>query len=124
MGNLDKVPSVISYSNPGPKQEQQWGRSLGPNAITMVHTKLELDVHNVLEELDLIIQSLDGMDNLNFMHIKTSGNSPAYTYKTPEEIVTDYMTKVFQHLEDDVAKFSMEFREQTPTDLVITVPTV
>jgi len=31
---------------------------------------------------------------------------------------------VFQHLEDDVAKFSMEFREQTPTDLVITVPTV
>ena len=32
----------------------------------MVYTKLELDVHDVLEELDLILQSLGGMKNLPF----------------------------------------------------------
>lgn len=44
MGNHDKIPSVISYSPSSHVGEQQWGASLSPDAVTMVHTKLELDV--------------------------------------------------------------------------------
>src|SRR4051794_30902429 len=67
MTNLHKVPSVISYSPSSPKHELQWGASLSPEATTMINTKLELDLlDNKSEELELIIQALDGMDNLNF----------------------------------------------------------
>src|SRR4051812_8621560 len=36
MGNLDKVPSVISYSPSSGAQERQWGASLSPEAVAMV----------------------------------------------------------------------------------------
>jgi hypothetical protein len=77
MDNHNKVPSVISHSEPSEAKEQQWGSSPSPYAITMVHTKLELDVHDVSEELNLILQSFDGMKNLHFQHIKASGGLPA-----------------------------------------------
>jgi len=124
MDNHDKVPSVISYSEPTEAKEQQWGSSLSPDAITMVHTKLELDVHDVSEELDLILQSLDGMRNLHFQHIKASGGLPAYTEKSAEEIVADYLAKVFTYLEKSVENFTKVLRDRISTDIVVTVPTV
>ncbi|KAF2201018.1 actin-like ATPase domain-containing protein [Delitschia confertaspora ATCC 74209] len=123
MDNHDKVPSVISYSPPTIEGEQQWGSSLSPDAVTMVHTKLELDVNSVSEELDFIMQSLDGMRNLNFQHIRASGNLAAYTHKTPEDVVTDYLTNVFEYLERVVDNFSQALREQITTDIVVTIPT-
>lgn len=107
--------------------EQQWGSSLSPKAVAMVHTKLELGIQDVLGELDMTIQVLDGMKNLNFkeMMAATTGHGlPAYSQKSPEEIVTDYLTKVFMRLDEVVNEFTDAFRRHTTTDLVVTVPTV
>ncbi|CAI6331925.1 unnamed protein product [Periconia digitata] len=126
MDNLEKVPSVISYSAPTIAMEQQWGSSLSPNATAMVHTKLELDPSSLSDEMDLVLQSLDGMKNLNFRHIKGAigfNGVPAYTYKSPEEIVTDYLAKVFQYLLKVVEGFSYELRSTISTDIVVTIPT-
>lgn len=126
MTNLAKVPSVISYSPPSAAREQQWGKSLSPNAVSMVHTKLELDVGDVAGELDLILQVLDGMKDLDFGRIMDGQQDdiPAYSYKSPEQIVGDYLTKVFQYIDREADKFSRAVRERLPTDIVVTVPSV
>lgn len=125
MGNHDKIPSVISYSPTSRAGEQQWGASISPDAVTMVNTKLELDVQdNKSDELDLILQVLDGMNNLNFDHVAAAKGYPDYTWKVPEDIVTDYLTKVFQYLDEAVAHFGAELRAKIPVDIVLTVPVV
>lgn len=126
MLNQWKVPSIISYSPPSDAMEQQWGSNLSPNAVAMVHTKLELGLQDVLGELDLTIQVLDGMKNLSFDDMMTSVDDrgrPAYSHKSPEEIVTDYLTKVFKRFDEAVGEFTDAFRRNTATDLVVTVPT-
>lgn len=126
MDNHDKVPSVISYSRPSEKGEQQWGSSLSQDAVAMVHTKLELEIQDVLGELDMTLQVLDGMNNLNFdidFMGRGSQDLPPYSHKSPEEIVTDYLTRVFQWLEQEVEKFDTVMRKHTATDIVVTVPT-
>jgi hypothetical protein len=75
----------------------------------------------------MTLQVLDGMLNLNFKEIlmtRSSQDVPAYSHKNPEEIVTDYLGKVFQYLEQEVGKFGPVARKHTITDLVVTVPTV
>jgi molecular chaperone DnaK (HSP70) len=124
MGILDKIPSVYSYSPSTAKGEQQWGLSISEDAIAMVNTKLELDLHDVPEELDIVLHALDGMKNLHFQHIKAAGGLPAFTWKGPEDIITDYLRKVFAYLLQAVAQFSEEFRAQAPVDIVVTVPPV
>ncbi|KAF2188028.1 actin-like ATPase domain-containing protein [Zopfia rhizophila CBS 207.26] len=123
MGNHDKIPSAISYSKPSEAMEQQWGSSLSPGAVAMVHTKLELDVQDVSEELDFILQALDGMKNLHFQHIKASGPLPDYTDESAEKIVTDYLTKVFIYLHHVLGDFTRELTDIISTDIVVTVPT-
>ncbi|KAF2658712.1 hypothetical protein K491DRAFT_755999 [Lophiostoma macrostomum CBS 122681] len=121
MSNEPKVPSVISYP------EQEWGDKVGANSIVMVHTKLELDVGEVDDELDLLLQTLDGMKDLSFRHLRATemmGGRPAYTQKSSEEIVTDYLSKILQCIIPQIdAKISQELRHIIPTDIVITVPT-
>jgi hypothetical protein len=124
MDNLHKVPSVISYSPSTHTQEQQWGASLSHDAIAMINTKLELDLQdNKSEELDLILQTLDGMGNLNIEHVKTSKGYPEYTWKGPGDIVADYLTKVFQAVLPAM-NFPPEYLARIPVDIVITVPVV
>jgi len=121
MSNKDKVPSVYSYS-PAPNGEQQWGDSLSPKAVTMINTKLELDVQdNKSDELELILQVLDGMKNLHFDHVRACRGYPEYTWKNPEEIVTDYLIKIFQYVNKHVEKFRVL---GLPVDIVVTVPVV
>jgi molecular chaperone DnaK (HSP70) len=119
----DKVPSVISYS----QAKHEWGGSLSADSVSMVHTKLELGLQSTLGELDMTLQVLDGMANLNFdemLMARGSHDIPAYSHKSPEEIVTDYLEKVFQYLEQEVEKFGTAARKHTAVDLVVTVPTV
>ncbi|KAJ8111356.1 hypothetical protein OPT61_g6033 [Boeremia exigua] len=126
MDNHDKVPSVISYSRPSQKGEQQWGSSLSPDAVTMVHTKLELGIQNVAGELDMTLQLLDGVNNLDFnidFMGKGSQDLPPYSHKNPEEIVTDYLRRVFQWLEQEVERFDAVLRKHIATDIVVTIPT-
>jgi hypothetical protein len=114
---------VISYSRP----ELEWGEALSANAVSMVHTKLELGLQQLLGELDMTLQVLDGMKNLNFDQMlldSGASGSPAYSSKSPEEIVTDYLTKVFKYVEQDVQEFGPVARKLVATDFVVTVPTV
>ncbi|KAJ4365713.1 hypothetical protein N0V83_008333 [Neocucurbitaria cava] len=53
----------------------------------------------------------------------TSNGVPAYSHKSPEEIVTDYLTRVFEYLDLTVSNFNEAFRRHTATDVVVTVPT-
>lgn len=124
MGNSKKIPSVISYSLKTQRNEQQWGADLSPQAIAMVHTKLQLDVVEAAAELDLVLQSLDGMYNLDFGYIKSREGKPKYTCKGPEEIVEDYLTHVFTYLLQAVSAFTTELRREIPVDIVATIPAV
>jgi hypothetical protein len=123
MGNHLKIPSVISYSLRSQANEEQWGTDLSPRAIAMVHTKLQLDVDGTSAELDLILQALDGMHNLNFQYIIDHGGDK-FPRKTPEEIVKDYLTKVFDYLFKAVEQFPEALRKTIPVDIVATVPAV
>lgn len=123
MGNHKKIPSVISYSL-SQNGEQQWGADLSPNAVAMVHTKLSLDVVDIATELDMILQALDGMQNLDFAYIRDTSGAPKYPRKSPEKIVEDYLTNVFQYLLKAVANFTQVLREQIPVDIVATIPAV
>lgn len=124
MSNDIKIPSVISYSLSSLKGEQQFGASLSPDAVTMVNTKLELEAQDKrLDELDLIIQLLEGTDDLNFEHVKSAQGYPGYTWKSPEIIVTDYLTKVFEHFEK-ATDYLAEIRNHCPVDIMVTVPVV
>ncbi|KAI4959504.1 hypothetical protein J4E86_003226 [Alternaria arbusti] len=120
----EKVPSVISYSH----SNYEWGGALSEDSISMVHTKLELGLQSRQDELDMTLQVLDGMSNLNIDDMLRSMSNdedvPAYSHKSPEEIVTDYLQKVFQHLEVEVDQFGAIARKHTATDIVVTVPTV
>jgi molecular chaperone DnaK (HSP70) len=123
MENSDKIPSVISYSSKSRERpEANWGSNLAEKAIAMKHMKLRLDSQSVSEELDFLLQLLDGTRNLDFENIKDARGMPDYTDKPPEEIVTDYLTKVFEHVLHKVDNFTREVRETIPTDIVITVP--
>jgi len=104
--------------------EQQWGSDLSQGAIAMIHTKLQLDLQDVAGELDLMVHALRGMQDLNFEQLKLMGPLPAYTPKSAEDIVTEYLSRVFEHLLEAIEHFSKELREQIPVDIVVTVPTV
>jgi hypothetical protein len=123
--NHDKIPSVISYSLASDAAEQQWGADLSPDAVAMIHTKLELGLRDTSDELDLVLKTLEGVGNLKFTHIKAIGPLPGYPCKKPERIVADYMEKVFDCVLESIAsRYSDEFRKQTPVDVVITMPAV
>lgn len=122
MDNDVKIPSVISYSPCTEKDEQQFGASLSPEAVAMVNTKLELEAQDTrLEELDLIIQVLEGTKNLSLEHVKRAQGYPGYTWKSPEDIVTDYLTKAFEHFERNT-EFLTEIKTNVPVDIIVTVP--
>ena len=128
MNNTNKVPSRIAYSvGPDGKSEvNEWGDAIKSDQLKMVHTKLELDPGTVLDELESILDILDGMDDLAFetiMSLELDGNPP-YTHKTPEAIVTDYLTNVVRSAEANLKVLNPDDRENIPTDIVITVPTV
>ncbi|OAP64492.1 hypothetical protein AYL99_00464 [Fonsecaea erecta] len=123
MGNHKKIPSVISFSPSTEAMEQQWGYDLSEHAISIVHTKLELDLQDVSSELDLMIQALDGMCDFGFDHIRGAGSAHAFSDKSAEQIVTEYLSRVFEHLSAAIVKFSASFRVHVPVDIVVTVPT-
>ncbi|KAL5328743.1 hypothetical protein ACEPPN_002247 [Leptodophora sp. 'Broadleaf-Isolate-01'] len=123
MCNNHKIPSVISYSAARTKEhERQWGSDLSPQAIAMLHTKLQLEVYHTTAELGFISNALDLLGNINFQYIKDSGNAPNYLDKEPEQIIQDYLTKVVEHLFQDVRYFTPALIALMPVDIVATVP--
>jgi hypothetical protein len=129
MSNTRKVPSAYSYT-PSTTGEEQWGGSWSSDATVMVHTKLELDEQaRKSDELEIILHNLDGMDNLNFAHIEKTNGNPAFSPKKPDDIVKDYLDKIFRQvmkvLQTD-ERFQIEDvdRRKMPVDIVFTMPVV
>jgi hypothetical protein len=58
---------------------------------------------------------------LDFEGVISSRGFPEYTWKSPERIVTDYLSKVFQVLKDHLDPV---WKTRVPVDVVITVPRV
>lgn len=121
MGNMDKVPSVISYSSPG---EPEWGSNISGDALTLINQKLELELQEKrVDELGLTLRVLNGTRGLSFDHIRDAGPNPDFPCSTPEQIVADYLRQVFQCTRDAI-KVKELGRTSTPVDLVITMPVV
>jgi hypothetical protein len=102
------------------------------------------------DELELILQVLDGMNNLNFDDNIESKGFPEYTWKGPEEgmcdlpicrtrvsfllsrmlinsctqVATDFLSKVFEVVSQKVTRFGGTVMSELPVDIVITVPVV
>jgi hypothetical protein len=123
MSNQEKVRSLYSYTEP-PNGEAQWGTDISPNATTMVNTKLELELQDSLfDELDLTLNVLRGTGNLEFERLKVAGPNPDYTSKSPTEIVTDYLTKIYEAASTMIDREAL-IQTKTAVDIVITVPVV
>ncbi|KAL5322237.1 hypothetical protein ACEPPN_010209 [Leptodophora sp. 'Broadleaf-Isolate-01'] len=127
MGNHKKIPSVVSYTPSSRKGERQFGLDLSADAVALLHTKLQLGVSDVSQELDHILESLEGVHNLNFQYLKKSDGLPKHILFSPEQIVRDYLQRVFHYLfesESDSlpSPFAPELRQLTPVDIVVTVP--
>jgi len=90
----------------------------------MVHTKLALDLHDNSGELDLVLEDLDGMHDLQFQYIKSYRGLLPYPWKRPEEIVEDYLVKVFDSFLEAMTRFPQELRDRSPVDIVVTIPAV
>ena len=123
MNNLRKVPSVISYTKAS-SGEAQWGTDISKDAVTMVNTKLELELQaSLFDELDLTLNVLKGTGSLAFEHLRQVSSDPAYTCKSPTDIVTNYLTKIFDCVRNEIAIDALA-HTKTPVDVVITVPPV
>ncbi|KAK4504279.1 hypothetical protein PRZ48_005195 [Zasmidium cellare] len=121
MSNLEKVPSVISYTRPR-HGEAQWGTDISEGAVTMVNQKLELELQDSrLDELDLTLYVLKGADYLSFDHVREAGPDPEFTFNTPEEVVTDYLRRLFGCMRQSINEEQIS-RTDTAIDLVVTVP--
>jgi hypothetical protein len=123
MSNLQKVRSLISYTITS-NGEAQWGTDISKNAITNVNTKLELELQpSLFDELDLTLNVLKGFGNLTFKHLRKAGADPSHTYKSPTEIVTDYLTKIYECMRNTIDVDTLE-KTKTAVDIVVTVPVV
>ena len=119
-----KVPSEISYSS-APGRERQWGSDISQEAVKMVWTKMELDQQERSDELRMILDALNGMNNLDLKAIERSRGIPDYPAMDPVDIVADYLSKVRAHLVQTLeATYGKEYLTIIPIDLVITVPAV
>lgn len=125
MDSAHKVPSVNSYS-PAPGGERQWGADLSPEGDINKNMKLQLDVQRRrIDGLELTLEILEGTGNLSMDHVKRSNRDPAYAYRPPTTIVTDYLTKVFETAWETIGlQYAVFGEEKPPVDIVVTVPVV
>ncbi len=123
MSNQQKVRSLISYTR-ALNGEAQWGTDISKNATTMVNTKLELELQDSLfDELDLTLNVLRGTGNLEYERLRKAGPDPDYTCKSPTEIVTDYLSKVYECARNKIDLDAL-VQTKTPIDIVVTVQVV
>lgn len=124
MNSREKIPSVLSYSLSS-NGERQYGADVSDESVTMMNFKLELEVQDKrYDELELTLQALEGACNLSFKHIKQSNSNPEYSYKAPEDIVTDYLTKVCERAWEIIEPTYLYSTRKPPVDIVVTVPVV
>lgn len=124
MGNLDRVPSLISYTQAKDPLDQQWGASISEGSVVIRHTKKGLGTStNRKDELKLIPEAFDESINLDFEHMSKTSHD-RLTRKESIEVATDYLTKIFQNF-NNLALFGHHLRASLLNiDIVVTVPAV
>lgn len=123
MSNLQKVRVMISYAK-AHSGEQQWGTDVSNTSDAMVNMKLELEPQSTLQdELELTLHVLKRAGYLSFDHLRKNAAQRPYTAKSPETMVADYLTKVYESTQKTIGVETLA-RTRTPVDLVVTVPVV
>lgn len=114
---------MLSYGIPG---QPQWGTDVSKDAVTMINTKLDLGPRESrLDELESTWHLLEGTKGLSFAHVQECGPEPAFTHKSPTQIVTDYLTKIREcACRSENIDLKHLSTTKTPVDIVVTVPVV
>lgn len=118
------MPSVLPYTSPGPSGQRQWGASFGEDVVMATNTKLELDFTSWKVQLLGAISKLpDGTHN-RILEIIVRSKVIEHPRRSPEYIVTEYLTHVFQHCIEMINFIGPRLRPHILADLVIPVPAV
>jgi hypothetical protein len=121
---VERIPSVITYSPTTTHLESPWGSPCSSDAITMLNTKLELHVEDLSTELDLMLNTLNAMTDSSLQQIYEKAVSSASVCRNAEEIVTDYLTQLFDYLSQSSVEFERILSGSIPADFVFTIPAV
>ncbi|KAK2779585.1 hypothetical protein CKAH01_02933 [Colletotrichum kahawae] len=123
-----KVPSKYTYTA---CNGTKWGYGMGPEALVLKLTKLKLEppsLRDALQELktSLVDAHRLGMNEINNRNTVDVGDDfPHYLTKSPEQIITDYLTNVAKYVRGDIrAKKDPNTLSEFPIDLVITHPAI
>jgi hypothetical protein len=121
-GNEPKVPSVLTYS---PNSGEQWGYGIGDNAYVIEWTKLQLERPSRFEALQVLLETLQSAEQLDFGERNAARKLPRHLGKTPANVMTDYLTCVAEVVRQDIRRSKdEEVLKKFPIDLVITHPAV
>ncbi|KAF6797596.1 Chaperone protein DnaK [Colletotrichum sojae] len=119
-----KVPSQFTYTRcKGPN----WGFGIGPEALVIRWTKLELPP---LSRVDALRNLRDTLVNAESLRINRATNMmenevPRHLIKSSEQIMADYLTKVATYVRKDIEKTKdPQTLGEYPIDLIITHPAV
>lgn len=82
-----------------------------------------MEPQSTLEELDMLLQVLKGTGFMSFKAIQAAEDNQVYTSRSPEEIVTDYLGKVFRCASRELNLRKLQVAN-IPVDIVLTVPVV
>ncbi|KAI3320302.1 hypothetical protein HD806DRAFT_507127 [Xylariaceae sp. AK1471] len=121
-GNEPKVPSVITYSN---NTGEQWGYGIGDNAYVIEWTKLQLERPSRFDALQVLLETLQSAEQLDFSERNAARELPRHLGKTPADVMTDYLTCVAEVVRQDIRRSKdEEVLKKFPIDLVITHPAI
>ncbi|KAF2866044.1 hypothetical protein BDV95DRAFT_584773 [Massariosphaeria phaeospora] len=118
-----KVPSAYSYSR---GRCSQWGYDIEPGSKTFIWTKLALTYGTPEEELKVLRDLMEGLDFMSGLK-KSNGQAglidvPEHLTKSPEDVITDYLTKVSREWYRLISAEATHLLENIPLDIVMTHP--
>ncbi len=112
---LEKVPSSIAYlEENGDKglRGDVWGYEVKPTHVNCSWTKLLLDRHARPSEYD----------DRNLRSVVENGLFRLPAGKTAADVVTDYLSKLYEHCMKILSRHYAEFLTVTPIEFWLTVP--
>lgn len=124
-----KVPSAYSYSPTSNDSGcKQWGYSIDENSKVLRWTKMDLEPRTAGKELKVVRDLLNGLDLMRKLQQDKDAvirnDVPRYITKRSEDIVQDYLTKVFMEWYKYMRGEGQYTLEQIPLDIIITHPSV
>lgn len=118
-----KIPSLISYTPASNSSDLQWGASISEEALVVKDVKKGLDARSSsVDDVELTLQTTD-KGHLKVEKVTNPKAHPSLL-RTPEQIVADYLTKVFHYLENTFEFLGPHLRTTVQVDIVVTVPAV